>query len=115
MGVMFSTVPYDIFNPTPMTNNATLYTNSIINDTVNWTMIFGSFIADSAYNYIILGNFFDNNHTDTLMITTGFFNASYYYLDDICVSTDSLFTATYNWTNNSETIKEVIPQSTPTI
>lgn len=88
---MFSTVPYDVFNPAPITNNPPVYTDSIITDTINWTMVWGSFIADSSYNYVILGNFFDDNHTDTLRIATGFFDAAYYYLDNVIVSTDSAF------------------------
>ena len=34
--------------------------------TTNWTFIQGSFIADSAYQYICLGSFFDVNHIDTI-------------------------------------------------
>ena len=95
IGAMFSTVPYSVpFNPSPITNNPPIYTDSIITDTLGWTKIFGSFIADSAYKYIIIGNFFDDNNTDTLIMnsdTNCLF--SYYYLDDVCVSTDSVLCA----------------------
>jgi hypothetical protein len=95
IGVNFSTVAYDQVTPHPLTNSAKFYSNSIINDTVNWNRLSGSFIADSAYNYVVLGNFFEDNFTDTLILNTSNSCLSYYYVDDVCVSTDSSFAATY--------------------
>ncbi|NMD01197.1 MAG: T9SS type A sorting domain-containing protein [Bacteroidales bacterium] len=93
-GVRFSTVPYSYSNPAPINNSAQFYCNTIISDTIKWTRISGSFIADSAYNYIIIGNFFTDSLTDTLNLST-INKYSYYYIDDICVSTDSLYCE--NW------------------
>ncbi len=63
-----------------------------LKDTLNWMKISGSFIADSAYQYITIGNFKDDAHTDTISVncSTPSFVDAYYYIDDICVSTDSL-------------------------
>ena len=99
MGVLFSTISYtdtsnnntNITNATPIKNYAHIYTTSVITDTVNWVTISGSLIADSAYNYIIIGNFFDNQHTSYIQADTSAPHcSSYYFVDDICVSTDSL-------------------------
>ena len=96
LGIKFSTVPYDIYadsaGSSPLANNfAHIYDTTLIADTVNWTTIKGSFIADSAYNYLILGNFFKDANTDTLILSTSYLWCySYYYVDDICVSTNSL-------------------------
>lgn len=100
IGAMFSTVPYTFSNPSPLTNNPPIFSDSIVLDTIGWTRIFGSFIADSAYQYIIIGNFFDDNNIDTLIMNTDS-NClfSYYYLDDVCVSTDSFYSANWNYTN----------------
>ena len=96
MGAMFSTIPYSISNPAPITNGPQMFSNSIITDTINWTRIFGSFIADSAYSYIIIGNFFNDINTDTLIMDgDSLCHVSYYFLDDVCVSTDSIYAATY--------------------
>lgn len=101
MGVKFSSVPFNVFNPTPTNNLAKVFSNTIITDTVNWTRIFGSFVSDSAYKYIMIGNFFDKNNTDTLIMDSGTTcDGAYYYLDDVCVSTDSLFTLQYNTSLN---------------
>ena len=104
MGISFSTIPFDASHPAPINNNAKIYSSSIITDTLNWTRIFGSFIADSAYEYIMLGNFFDDTHTDTLKLNTTLFGtpAAYYFVDDICLSTDSLFAYNYTYTGIAE-------------
>ena len=88
MGVLFSTKSYSDSEPAPIINFAHLFSSNIITDTLNWVTIKGSFISDSAYSYLIIGNFFDDVNTDLLLEGTSYF--SYYYIDDVCVSTDSL-------------------------
>ena len=95
LGMKFITFPIIAGNPPTlqnfanlMNNQAHLYSQKIITDTTNWTTIQGSFIADSAYTHVMIGNFFDNNHTDTLKRKYSA-NTSYYYVDDVIVSTDS--------------------------
>jgi hypothetical protein len=100
LGVLFSTVPYSENNPVPINNFAHIFTNNIISDTANWTTINGSFTADSAYEYIIIGNFFYNYLTDTLSFD-GLPCTAYYYVDDIYVSTDSINGITQNLIENS--------------
>lgn len=98
LGALFSTVSFrnlsdgnlNVVNPTPIKNYAHIYTTSVISDTVNWTTISGSFIADSTYNYIIIGNFFDNQQTSHTKIDNSPSCLAYYFVDDICVSTDSM-------------------------
>lgn len=88
LGVKFSINEYNLSNPPPIDNFAHLYTNDIISDTLNWTTISGTFIADAPYEYIMLGNFFDDEHTDTLNSGYNNPNYSYYYIDDVCVTTN---------------------------
>lgn len=105
LGVRFSTIPYSNSNPAPINNSAHVWTDSIITDTTNWAFIFGSFTADSAYSYIALGNFFDDFNTDTIKVVSGTptFVFAYYYIDDVCVSTDSAFAYNYSFiTGNKE-------------
>ncbi len=86
LGLLFSTHLLPIDTSAPNCNCSQVYFRAIINDTLNWTIISGSFIADSAYQYVRVGNFFDNAHT----AFTGSSSTAYYFVDDICVSTDSL-------------------------
>jgi hypothetical protein len=97
LGMKFSTVQYSENNPPILNNTAHLYTDSIYIDTAQWVKISGSFIADSAYNYLMLGNFFDEAHTDTLYLDglNDWSFESYYFIDDICVTTDSLYNETW--------------------
>jgi len=98
IGIVFSTT-LTYYSGTIITNfrnNAHLYSSSIITDKINWTRIYGTFIADSSYKYISIGNFFDNNNTDTIKLDN--MNCvSYYFIDGICVSTDSLLCANYSF------------------
>jgi hypothetical protein len=97
LGLKFSTLQYSENNPPQLNNSAHLYTESIYIDTAEWVKISGSFIADSTYNYLMIGNFFDEVQTDTLIKSGPFFggSGSYYFIDDICVTTDSLYNATW--------------------
>jgi len=90
LGMKFSTVTFNSGSPPPLTNSAHVYTTAIVSDSVHWTRISGWFNADSAYDYIMLGNFFDNGNIDTLNCPTTSGTVSYYFFDMICVSTDSL-------------------------
>ncbi|MBI2259951.1 MAG: T9SS type A sorting domain-containing protein [Flavobacteriia bacterium] len=108
IGVRFTTQTYS-FPPPPFVNNnpppvndiAHVWTDSIIDDTLNWNTIFGSIIADSSYNQIIIGNFFKNSTIDIndIIPTNGY---SYYFIDDVCVSIDSSFAVNYVYTGIQE-------------
>jgi len=89
IGMRFSTVPYSEGSPVPIDNHAQIYTDSIITDTINWVKISGSFIADSAYRYLSIGNFFKDSLTSYIPFDS-VSNEAYYFIDDICISTDSV-------------------------
>ena len=91
-GALFTMTSYDSISIAPLNNFAHIYTDSIITDTTNWTRISGSFVADTTYEYVAIGNFFDDNNTDTI---NGSYYGVYYFIDDVCVSTDSAFCANY--------------------
>ncbi len=98
--ILFSTKPFIDTNMTFSTwqikNHSNLRSQNIITDTLSWTTISGVFIADSAYNYIVVGNFYNNYKTNKILYSgTNCF--AYYYIDDICVSTDSI---ACNWPVN---------------
>jgi hypothetical protein len=87
-GFKFSTILYNLPStpPVPIDNFSHVHSDSIIKDKINWTKIAGSFIADSIYKCLNIGNFYDSSHTDTLPCTA---RANFYYVDMVCVSTDS--------------------------
>jgi len=69
-------------------NQATIFEDSIMTDTVNWNVFRASFIADSVYDGIVIGNFFDLDSLNTSCVANFGPNA-YYYIDNVCLSTDS--------------------------
>ena len=78
-------------------NTCTIKEDVIVVNTSNWIKISGSFVSDSTYNYLVIGCFYDDNHLDTIHYPYSTFpTMSYYNLDDVCLSTDSVFCE--NWT-----------------
>ncbi len=100
LGARFSTVSYSPNNPQFANNFAHIVDTNIINDTINWIKISGSFIADSAYQYLSIGNFFTDSITNWISIGQSLPNVAYYYLDDVCVTTDSLYNDTWTGIEN---------------
>ena len=96
VGMLFSNKLYSNISPfwpadsVLIKNYSHLRATTVITDTMNWITISGSFIADSSYKYLIIGNFYDDNHTDTILNTYPIYFSAYYLIDEVCVSTDSL-------------------------
>lgn len=81
LGLKFSTVP-----SFPINNIAHVNSSSIITDNTNWVLISGNFVADSAYTYIAVGNFFtDANTATTTSCGSCSFNQYGYFIDDVSV------------------------------
>jgi hypothetical protein len=102
IGVQFSTVQYSQSNPAPINNFAHVWTDSIITDTLGWQTIRGAFTADSGYTHLSIGNFFDAQNVDTILMEGDLIDllGSYYFIDDVCVSIDS--TLCYNPTSTNQ-------------
>ncbi len=93
LGIMFSNSQYVSIGPTnavPLHNQSQVFTDLIITDTLNWTKISGSFVSDSNYSYLYVGNFFQDSMVSFTSFGVSQGGYSYYYIDNICLSTDSL-------------------------
>ncbi len=93
IGLFFSNTPH--FYSNVYLNNSKVFAINKIADSINWTTIKGSFFADSNYRYLYVGNLFDNSSIDTTLLWTllegGFHDCeTYFYIDDICISIDSV-------------------------
>jgi hypothetical protein len=88
-GFLFSTIPYDYVNSAPVNNFSHVHSDTIVSNAIAWTKISGSFIADSTYAYMTLGNFYNNSNTDTINCSYSNQAYAYYFIDDVCVSVDS--------------------------
>ncbi len=90
LGLLFTMHPNiweDTFGPAfPPRNYASLNSDQVISDTVNWVLVSGTFTADSAYQYLVIGNFFDNVNTDTIHQNAVPSAGAYCYVDAVCVT-----------------------------
>jgi hypothetical protein len=88
---LISDTSYGVLPANPQIQNIE---GNMLVDKVLWTKISGSFIADGGEQYITIGNFKDDLNTDTIGVSVPPFpnipTYIYYYIDDVCVSTDSL-------------------------
>ena len=95
VGMRFTTMPMPAWNypdPYPVPpNHAHILYPQILADTVSWILVNGSFEADSAYQYVMIGQFFSNVLTDTLHFSPQgvpwyWLPRAYTLVDAVCVS-----------------------------
>lgn len=62
------------------------HTGSILNDTVQWLKLSGTWQANGSEKYLVIGNFFDFENTPLVDSTNqGIQALAYYYIDDVSV------------------------------
>ena len=87
-GLRFTMTPYlQDTGWEPLPNYAAAFMSVPPTDTSMWYQVSGVYVPDSAYQFVVLGNFF----ADTLLTLVdinpnGTFQAVYVYYDDVCVS-----------------------------
>jgi len=84
-----------LIGDTAIVSNKSLYTpaipqiiqfgNPVIIDTMNWVKIAGIYTAKGGEKYITIGNFNDDNNTDTIRIASKGSSGAVYYIDDVSV------------------------------
>jgi hypothetical protein len=84
MGLKFTTYPFFFSNDSAISNWSHYVFEEIIVDTVNWIVMNVDFIADSSYQFMHLGNFYDDQNTTTEYYFEGQGGANaYYFIDDV--------------------------------
>lgn len=73
-----------------ISNFAHVYSDKPVGDSIGWTTIKGSFIADSNYKYAYVGILFQSSVAAVGQPKELISRGAYYYIDDVCLSTDSL-------------------------
>lgn len=103
IGLLFSTAYFFHADLDPVPGYAHVYSATVVEDTLGWTVVSGFFIADSAYQYVVVGNFFTDEETAwTLLDPSGIWNYAYYYVDDVCVSPDPLYCSLQNGLHDAD-------------
>jgi len=85
IGMRFSTI---VLAPGIIQDNqASMWLPTLLDDTATWTTLSAVFVADSAYQYVILGCFWEDQSLDTaLSDSTALLDGAYSFIDDVCVS-----------------------------
>lgn len=82
-------------NPSPVLNAPQILNLEVVDDSTNWVRIAGSFVADSAYTYVVIGGFLDSEHIQVVNVSgEGPFEnngEAYYFVDEVRLSTDSAY------------------------
>lgn len=103
LGVLFSVNQPSWSHGSPLPNFVHVGSVNVVDDSLDWVLVSGAFVSDSAYQYLGIGNFFEDIRTDTLIMESDpNCKFSYYYLDDVCVSTDSIYCSNFPFSNLSE-------------
>jgi hypothetical protein len=89
IGAKFSNQTYSDSIVAPINNKAHISCKKIILEKNKWVSVSGVFTADSNYTNLIIGNFHDDFTTERT-IMKNLDCLAYYYIDDVCVSQDSL-------------------------
>lgn len=94
LGLLFCMDPnyYDLFTQQPpfeLRNYAHVWSSVVISDTANWVLVSGSFVADSAYRFMVVGNQFNDANTTVDSLGPGY-PWAYQFVDQFCVSIDPL-------------------------
>ena len=86
-GLRFTMNPYLQNGLAILPDTAALFMSSAPVDTSTWYTVSGMYVPDSAYQYVVLGNFFrDSLVSPVVLDPTGAIDCAYVYYDDICVS-----------------------------
>lgn len=74
----------------PLPNRAHVFSEAIITDTLSWVVVSGSFVCDSSYQWLYVGNFLSDDSTAALLVNPESDDEfSHYYVDDVCLSLNS--------------------------
>jgi hypothetical protein len=90
IGLKCFTSAHSTSNPPALNGGTIINVDTIVTDTLNWIKVSGKLLADSAYSHVAIGNFFGDALTDTMHVGNPNPSVSYYFIENICISTDSV-------------------------
>jgi len=79
--------PVNLPLPLPFVPQIVNPTSNYITNKTGWTLISGTYLALGGEDHLVIGNFADDSSTTPVTGLGGFYNGSYYYVDDVSVVT----------------------------
>jgi hypothetical protein len=89
VGAFFSPVSITNFSTENVLSLSPQVSNASGNyaDSANWIQVSGDFTATGGERFLIIGNFKDSANTSTMLVNPPVLNnASYFYIDDVCLT-----------------------------
>lgn len=60
---------------------------NFITDTLNWSSVYGEYIAQGGEKFLTIGNFYDDNNTSFIIVNnSSSYSTAYYFIDDVSVT-----------------------------
>lgn len=103
LGMLLSTTNVYQATSGPLNRNAQLIDTNLLTQDTGWTRIYDCWVADSAYEYVVIGNFLDSALNDRLYVGPGA-SSSYYtyvFVDDLRIEPTTITGGT---TNSHDTV-----------
>ncbi len=102
VGVGFSTTATTLSISSELGYTPQKHFTNAITDSINWVHLHDTIIPDQAYEYIIIGNFFNDAGTNLVSVNPGTcWDRAYYYCDDVNISMDTTVSIAETEKNNS--------------
>ena len=108
LGIKFMTSFTDTINLIQrlVNNTATVFSVNILSDTISWTKLSFSFIADSNYTFLVIGNFYTKNNIQINCLDSNS-NLACTFIDEICLS--KVLNDCRNENNSNPNIFQIYP------
>ncbi len=85
IGISFQNTSTFLQTYQPLTTlNSIFPSTSLMNDTINWMLISGDYVANGTEDHLIIGNFKDNSTTSYAGECGAYY--AYYFIDDVSVT-----------------------------
>lgn len=87
LGLRFNVGPTYEYHWNVLKQDPQIRSTTLITDSIHWTRIAGTFVADAPYGYVIFGNFSDDDHSGLVRDSypVRYSATSYYFVDDLSV------------------------------
>ena len=88
IGMLLTTQPFMWTTGSSYPNAAQLYMHTVFTDTTDWVLLSASYVPDSAYQYVTIGNFFEDSLSAPTLLDTvyGNLNGAYVFIDEVCIT-----------------------------
>jgi hypothetical protein len=81
--------PFPLGAGNPLSECCSTFLNEVLTDTTDWIALNTTYVPDSAYQFITIGNFLEDSLSAPTVIDTSVgFNFAYAFVDDVRISLD---------------------------